>query len=67
VNDQNLANFRDSIPRVWWSLYTGARDAGFTEPQAFSLTLGWILSQCPYGIRSPEPPYRKPDPEDEDR
>lgn len=35
--DQQLAELRDTLPRMWWAMYQGAIDAGFTEKQAFTL------------------------------
>lgn len=41
--DQILAEIRDSIPGLWWALYSGCLEAGFSEYQAFELVKAWIL------------------------
>ncbi len=58
-DDQELAGIRDSMPRVWWSLYQGCLQVGFGEKVALSMVQAWILSMNPHGIR-PDNPYQKP-------
>ena len=52
--EQDLANLRDGLPRLWHALYQGNLSAGFDERQAFVLLQTWILSQCPGGCRPPD-------------
>lgn len=40
--DQDLATIRDSLPAMWWSLYQGCIDAGFTETDAMKLVRTFI-------------------------
>lgn len=49
--DQDLAKLRDSLPRFWWSVYQGCREAGFSEPQAFALVQTFILASHCGGVR----------------
>jgi hypothetical protein len=52
-DEQKLAAIRDSIPRLWWSIYQGTLAAGFNHLEAFALLQTWILSQTPNGIQPP--------------
>lgn len=49
--EQLLADLRDSLPRMWYGIYQGSVDVGFTPLQAFTLVQTFILSQNPTGIR----------------
>lgn len=49
--EQGLANMREMLPRMWWSLYQGSIAVGFSPPDAFRLVTAYILSQNPNGIR----------------
>jgi hypothetical protein len=61
-HDQDLAQVRDTLPRLWWAIYSGSITAGFSREQSFILLQAYILSQCPVGIRlPPDPDYKKPD------
>lgn len=59
--DQQLAAFRETIPRLWWTIYQGALQAGFDPKQAFACLTSYILSQSPGGIRPDSPPQPEPD------
>lgn len=61
--DQNLAAARDTFPRLWWSLYTGAVNSGFTDSQSMSLVQTWILAQGERTIRPNQAEERKSDEE----
>lgn len=37
--DQLLAVIRDTLPAVWWAVYSGCIDKGFTPEQAMQLVL----------------------------
>lgn len=60
-NDQVAASIRDQFPPVWWGLYTGCMERGFTEKQAFALVTTFILSNNPNGIRPDNPFGQGPD------
>lgn len=47
--EQELASMRDGLPPVWWALYRGSTDTGFTKEEALYLLGCWIMSQCPNG------------------
>lgn len=49
--EQALAHTRDTLPRIWFSVYQGCLQAGFDARQAMSLTQTYVLSQCPYGVK----------------
>jgi len=40
--DQQLANIRDNLPRLWWALYEGCKDTGFTDEQALRIVIAFI-------------------------
>lgn len=40
--DQQLAETRDRLPRIWWALYQGNLEVGFSEAQALRLTIAFI-------------------------
>lgn len=42
--DEEFARLRDTLPRLWWALYQGARQEGFDETQSMALVRTWILS-----------------------
>ena len=60
-SDQDLAQLRDVLPRIWWAIFKGSIQVGFTEQQSFSLTQTYILSQ---GRVTPTDPYIKPEDDD---
>jgi len=35
--EQTMAEIRTTIPRLWWALYTGAMEQGFSAAQALEL------------------------------
>jgi hypothetical protein len=41
--DQDFAKIRDGIPAVWWALYTGCKERGFSDQQSFALVTSWVL------------------------
>lgn len=45
--DQMLANIRDMVPAVWWALYSGSVEKGFTPEQAMDLLKVWIRASNP--------------------
>lgn len=51
--EQMLAGIRDTIPRVWWAVYSGLIAAGFTPGQAFVLLQTYVLAQCSNGVWPP--------------
>jgi hypothetical protein len=64
VFDQEMARVRDHLPRMWWSVYQGCREAGFSETQSMALLQTFILSLNTGGIR---PPHTDGPPADEDK
>lgn len=40
--DQELAQLRDAIPAIWWAVYTGCVEKGFTPDQALQLTIAFL-------------------------
>lgn len=40
--DQQCAEARDKLPQLWWSIYSGCLEKGFTEEQALTLTVEYI-------------------------
>jgi hypothetical protein len=48
--EQDMAQVRDTMPRLWKALYQGAIDQGFTREVALLLLQTWILAQNPHGI-----------------
>lgn len=40
--EQTMAEIRTSIPRLWWSLFTGAKEQGFSAAQAPELVKAFI-------------------------
>lgn len=45
--DQMLANMRDVLPSMWWSVYVGCTDKGFSPAQALELTKTYITASTP--------------------
>ena len=41
--DELFASIRDRMPPLWWALYTGSREAGFTDEQALILVQAFII------------------------
>lgn len=52
--EQGLAVMRDTLPRMWKSLYDGGLAAGFDPATALIMVQTWILSQNPHGIVPPK-------------
>lgn len=42
TSDQLYSTIRDTLPRLWWNLFEGAKEAGFTTDQAFEIVLTYI-------------------------
>jgi len=40
--DQQLANIRNGLPALWWALYVGCMEAGFSEVQAMRCVIAFI-------------------------
>lgn len=59
--DQGLAAARETITALWWSMFVGAKEKGFSEQQAIDLVKTYILSQNPNGIRPPNDGGGAPD------
>jgi len=43
--DQACAEIRDTMPGLWWALYTGCKEQGFTDDQSLKLVIGFIQSK----------------------
>ncbi len=41
-NDRKLAELRDFLPALWWALYSGCLEKGFSEIQALELVKVFI-------------------------
>ena len=41
--DQKLAEHREILPGIWWALYSGSVEKGFSEEQAMDLLKTHIL------------------------
>lgn len=41
--DQELANIRDTLPSLYWALYTGCLEKGFTSAQAMQIVIASIM------------------------
>ena len=54
--DQSLAQLRDGLPRIWWSIYVGCVESGFNSRQSLGLVQTFILSQSQAGAKAPDPP-----------
>ncbi len=46
--DQNLALVGETTPAVIWALFSGFKEKGFTEYQAFSLAKEWMVEARDY-------------------
>lgn len=44
--DQELADTRDSLSRLWRAVYAGNLAAGFTPEQAMFLTQSFVVDIC---------------------
>lgn len=42
--DQAIASVGYLYPSLWWNLYQGCKDKGFSETQAMELVKAYILS-----------------------
>lgn len=47
--EQDMAKLRDTLPRIWWAIYSGCIETGFTPSESIALTQTWIMSQAPKG------------------
>jgi hypothetical protein len=59
--DQLAASARDSVPRLWWALYQGCLQAGFSEIASMALVGTYVLC-CGAGVIRPneaEPPNKE--------
>lgn len=54
--DQHLAVLRDGLPPLWYAVYRGCIQAGFTTNQAWMLTQVWICSQSKGSLNLPGNP-----------
>lgn len=61
-NEQELAAFRDSMPRLWWAIYCGSLAAGFSKSQAMSIVQASVLAAFGKGPQPNTP--TEPDKED---
>ncbi len=46
---QSIAAVSEMFPPMWWGLYKGNLDQGFTESQSLSLVKTFIMSMGNYG------------------
>lgn len=60
--DQEIASMRDSLPTIWWALYSGAVDKGFTTSQALALTQTYQLSMGVAPVILPPIPHQSAPP-----
>jgi len=44
--DQVIAQMRDLTPAIWWALYTGMLEKGFTSEQAMRLLEVQVYAAC---------------------
>ena len=42
--DQAMAAMGEFLPKLWWSIYQGCIDQGFTKDQAFSILIQYMKS-----------------------
>ena len=56
--EKGLVAARETMPRIWWALYCGCLQVGFSDSQSLSLVHTYLLSQNPYGIR-PDSGFRQ--------
>lgn len=40
--DQQMASLRDGLPSVWWALYDGCLNKGFSADQSMQLLIAFI-------------------------
>ena len=40
--DQMLAQIKEELPKMYWAIYTGCIDEGFTEVQALQIVLATV-------------------------
>lgn len=40
--DQNAAKLRESLPTMWWAVYSGCVDKGFTAEQSLVILLEFM-------------------------
>lgn len=40
--DQQLAEFKDTIPKLYWALYAGCQNEGFTKEEAMEIVIATI-------------------------
>ena len=50
--DQAKAGAEEIFPPLWYGLYRRCVEEGFTEDQAIRLVKAYIVSMCPFGVRS---------------
>lgn len=62
--DQAMAAARDILPAMWWAIFNGCKNVGFTPAQAMNLTMCYVASQNAKGIILPGDPAAPPE-EDE--
>lgn len=43
--DQDLAKFRDSAPAMYWALYSGCLEKGFTPDQAMRIVVAFVMKK----------------------
>lgn len=43
--EQALAELTEVFPSLWWQLYTGCREQGFSAEQAMDLVKTYIMSR----------------------
>jgi len=51
--DQASAWLAECLPPLWWSLFEGCLQAGFTESNAIDLVKTYIVANNAIGFRAP--------------
>lgn len=52
--EASLNLFRETTPRIWWNLYQGCLERGFSQSDSMVLLQTYIMAQGPHGSRPPE-------------
>lgn len=59
--DQAAAQLRDTLPPLWYGLYQGCIDAGFSHAQAFCLVQTYVLGMHSSCIKPNDGPSLPPE------
>lgn len=63
--EQDIATTRDTLPQLWWALYSGNLEKGFEPAQALSLVQTYILGMTGNPILLVQPSSKAKGDEDE--